>query len=221
MRTIRALTIAAAIVAALPTLATAQRGTQFTDAWFWGVKVGGLTVADSGQHYRQAPQVGLEWLITRHYGGLYVAGSEAFFHQQAFTFRDPVSADSGLRVIDLHNQRKLDVAMVGFPGDHLRFHPYVGAGFTFQEVVDADAQGPFSNADQVAFADTVIQQHKAAFAPLFMAGVQWREPRFSVFGQATLALLHNDYILANGRSYNFGYEVGLRYNVGTSIDRNP
>ena len=63
MRTIRALTIAAAVVVALPTIASAQHGRQFKDAWFWGIKAGGLTFADSSQAYKQAPLAGVEWLI--------------------------------------------------------------------------------------------------------------------------------------------------------------
>ena len=58
MRTIRALTIAAAVVAAVPTISVAQNGRQFNDAWFWGIKAGGLTIADSGQAYTPAPFAG-------------------------------------------------------------------------------------------------------------------------------------------------------------------
>jgi hypothetical protein len=28
-----------------------------------------------------------------------------------------------------------------------------------------------------------------------------------------------NFLLYNGRPFNFGFEVGLRYNAGTSIDR--
>ena len=55
MRKLRALTIAAAVIATLPTLAAAQAGREFKDAWFWGVKVGGFTLADSGGRIVQAP----------------------------------------------------------------------------------------------------------------------------------------------------------------------
>ena len=104
MRTIRALTIASAIAAVLPNAAAAQHGRQFKDAWFWGVKGGGLVLADTAEKYKPYPLAGVEWLITRSHAGLYMSGSQAFFTQQAFTFRDPNSpADSGVRVIDLKN----------------------------------------------------------------------------------------------------------------------
>jgi len=221
MRTIRAFTVAAAIVAALPSMAAAQAGRQFTDAWFWGVKAGGLTIGDS-LRTSQAGVAGIEWLITRHYGGLYVSGGEAFFNRQTFTFRDPNAlADSGFRAINLKNMRKFDVAAMGFPGDHLRWHPYVGVGFSYEQIASASPQAPFGNADQVAYADSVIAQHKVSFAPLFMGGAQYRMQRASVFGQISFSPMHSDFLLMNGRGYNIEYEVGLRYNVGTSIDRKP
>jgi len=215
----RALTVAGAIAMALPTIAAAQHGRQFSDAWFWGIKGGGLTFADSAQRTKSAGVVGAEWLITRHRAGLYISASEAFFNSTALTFKDPTAADSGLRVIDLKNMRKVDVALMGFPLQHLFYHPYVGVGFTMGAIADADPRGPFSNADQIAFADTVIQQDKVAFSPFFIGGVQWRLRYFSVFGQATASPAQKNFLLYNGKPWNFGYEFGLRYNVGTSIDR--
>ena len=217
---IRALTIAAALVEMLPTVATAQSGRQFNDAWFWGIKSGGLTLADSGQAYKQSALVGVDWLITRTHGGLYVSGAQTFFSRRALALRDSSGGlDSGYRVIDLKNMRKLDVAIMGFPGEYLTFHPYVGIGFTLNEVADAQARGPFANADQSNFADRTILARRASFSPLFIAGGQYRLTRFSVFGQATLSPSQKEFILYNGRPFNFGYEFGLRYNVGTSISR--
>jgi hypothetical protein len=126
----RPLAIAMATVLALPAISSAQHGRQFKNSWFWGLKGGAMTLADSGQAYRQAPFAGIDWLITRTHGGLYISGGQSFFNQQTFTLRDRTAPiDSGFRIVDLTNLRKLDVALVGFPGEHLRFHPYVGAGF--------------------------------------------------------------------------------------------
>lgn len=219
MRTIRALTIAAAVVAALPTIAAAQKGRQFKDSWFWGIKTGGFTLADSGQNYVQAPVVGVDWLITRTHGGLYVSGSQTFFSQHTFTLRDPVSPDSGLRPVSLKNLRRLDVAVMGFPGEHLRFHPYVGAGFSLGQVATVAAEPPFANADQFNFAEAVIADEKVAVTPMFIGGGQYRMRQFSLFGQATFSPAQKRFIMYNGRPFNFGYELGLRYNFGTSIEK--
>lgn len=220
MRTIRALTIAAAVVVALPSVSAAQHGRQFKDAWFWGIKAGGLTFADSAQSYHQAPLAGVEWLITRTRGGLYISAGQAFFNTQTITLRDPAApVDSGHREIRLKNMRKLDVALMGFPGQHIRFHPYVGAGFTMGQVSNAVASGPFSNTDQVSYAAAVIQEQKVGFSPILIGGAQWRMQMASVFGQMTMNTAHQGFILYNGRPFNFTYEFGLRYNVGSSIDR--
>jgi hypothetical protein len=220
MRTIRALTIATAIIAMLPTLAAAQAGRNFKDAWFWGIKAGGISLADSSTSYKQAPMAGVDWLITRTHGGLYISGAQSFFSRQAFTLRDPVAGtDSGVRVIDLKNMRKLDMAIMGFPGEHLRFHPYVGVGFSLNQVAEAEPQGPFGNTGQLTSAEQVIQDQKTAFSPLLIVGGQYRMTRFSVFGQATLSPVNTSFLLYNGKPYSIGYEFGLRYNVGSSISR--
>ena len=217
---IRALTLTAAIVAALPSLATAQSGRGFKDSWFWGIKGGGFALADSGRQYKQAPVAGIDWLITRTHGGLYISGSQVFSTQQTYTLRDPVvGADSGFRVIDVKDVRKLDVALMGFPGEHLRFHPYFGAGFTLSEAATAAGRGPYSSEDQITATDSVIQNGRTSFSPLFMAGAQYRMTRFSVFGQASFTAAQKGFILYNGRPFNFGYEFGLRYNVGSAIAR--
>lgn len=220
MRTIRALTIAAAVVAAVPTISVAQSGRQFNDAWFWGIKAGGLTIADSGQAYTQAPFAGIEWLITRKHGGLYVSAGQAFFTSQAFIFRDPAQPDSGERIVDIKNMRRVDIALMGFPGEHLRFHPYAGLGMALTQVADAQPQAPFGNSDQFLYAQQVIQENKVAFSPLLMAGVQYQMSRFSVFGQGSISPTQEKFLMYHGRPWSFSYEVGLRYNVGSSIDKN-
>ncbi|HEX3866536.1 MAG TPA: hypothetical protein VHV78_07265 [Gemmatimonadaceae bacterium] len=212
--------IASAFAVVLPSVAAAQSDRGFTDSWFWGVKAGGFTLADSGQRYIQAPMAGVDWMITRTHGGLYASLGEAFFSQHTFTLRDPSApADSGLRPISLKNMRKLDVALVGFPGDHTRFHPYAGIGFTMGAISTATPVGPFATDDQLTFANNVVSQERVAFSPLLMAGAQVRLTHFSVFGQGLMNPTNKSFLLYNGKAFNFEYELGLRYNVGSSIER--
>jgi len=221
MKLSRPLAIAMAVAVALPAISSAQQGRDFKNAWFWGIKGGGLTLADSGQMLRQAPMAGIDWLITRTHGGLYISAGQSFFKQQTFTLRDPSApADSGSRVIDLKDLRRLDVAVMGFPGEHDRFHPYVGAGFTLSQIAQAVPRGPFANTDQLNYADQIVQDQKVGFSPLFIVGGQYRLKRVSVFLQGTATPTQKNFLLYNGRSMNFSYEAGLRYNVGSSIDRN-
>src|SRR4029077_20810328 len=116
-----------------------------------------------------------------------------------FTFRDPnAPQDSGLRVIDLKNMRKLDFALMAFPGRHDRFHPYAGIGFSVAQVASAIPEGPFGNVDQIAFAQAVVHDRKVSIAPMFMGGVQGSLSWFSAFVQGSAIVAQNDFILYNG-----------------------
>jgi hypothetical protein len=213
------LTLTAAVIATLPTLAAAQQGRDFKDAWFWGFKTGGFSLADSGGKYVVAPIVGFDWLITRTHGGVYMAGSEAFFSQHTFTLQDPFTADSGLRAIKIQNLRRFDVLAMGYPGEYKHWHPYAGAGFTLQEIGTAVAEGVFSTVDQASFAAQVIHDNRVSFSPVFMGGAQYRLTYFSIFGQISLAPTQHSFLLYNGQSWNSTFEIGMRYNIGSSIDK--
>ena len=218
MRTIRALTIAATVIAALPALAGAQAGRQFKDSWFWGVKTGGFTVADSAGNTVFAPTIGAEWLVTRTRGGVYLSASQSFFKHHSFTLRDPVSIDSGLRAISLHNLRRFDAMAVGFPMPRKSYNAYGAVGFSVQQIASAIPEGPFTNVDQLNFAVAVIDEQKVVISPIVMGGIQWRLPQASVFGQISVNPTPTRFIGYNGQSWNFAFELGVRYNVGKSVD---
>ena len=65
MRLLRVLTAAIGLAALLPKPSAAQGGRQFKDAWFWGVKGGGVLYSSASTENSLAPLVGAEWLITR------------------------------------------------------------------------------------------------------------------------------------------------------------
>ena len=77
-------------------------------------------------------------------------------------------------MIRLNNLRKLDVAIMGFPGEHDRWHPYAGAGFSLNAIADADGQPPFNNVDDLAFTQALIQDDKVSFSPFGIGGAQYR-----------------------------------------------
>ena len=217
MRTIRALTAAAALMTALPGLATAQEGRQFRDSWFWGLKLGGFSYADSSGSYHQAPLIGAEWLITRTQGGLYIAGTQGYLTTQTLFAANLNNPDSTFRSVNLKNVRRLDVAGVGFPGHYGKWHPYVAAGISMVQVAGASAQGNYNSVDEFAITQAVIQATRVSFTPLVMAGAQYRLKKVSVFGQLLLLGVNENWILFNGRSLMPSYEIGVRYNIGSSI----
>ena len=118
MRTIRALTTVA-LVAALPSVMAAQGGRQFRDAWFWGVKGGGFTFADSAGSYTVAPAVGAEWVITRTHAGLYVGFSQAFMTTQTLFASNPAAPDTSLRPIELQGGATVLIPIRTPPGGWL------------------------------------------------------------------------------------------------------
>ena len=128
MRAIRALTVAA-LVALDVSVAAAQSTRHFKDSWFWGLK-GGITsyqVQSNPQAY--APMAGIDWLITRTNGGLYVSFDHSFFTRDSVFVNDSLSPlDTVPRTIILSGLRRFTIAGMLFPMQSYRLHPYIGFG---------------------------------------------------------------------------------------------
>jgi hypothetical protein len=223
-------TLAVTACLALSAISTAQsQGPRpFRDSWFWGA-YGGLTSytpvntidpAAAGTATMGA-QVGADWLITRKTGGLYLSVAQAFVSSQGAVPNGPTSADTGFRFVDVKALRRVNIAAMVFPGDYIRLRPYVGFGIAFDYL--GTAQPVFTGADtqrQEDFAASAVSEVKAALGPLLMVGAQYRILNaVSVFGQGTASAMSKDFLLANGNPVTVGLQVGLRYNIGSSIDR--
>ena len=59
---------ALSITAVLATAAQAQESRPFRNSWFWGAKVGTMSVGTTETGRTWAPSIGAEWLITRSAG---------------------------------------------------------------------------------------------------------------------------------------------------------
>ena len=73
--------------------------------------------------------------------------------------------------------------------------------------------------DQLNAAEQDILDRKVGVSPFLIAGGQYRFRPISVFVQGTANPVNKDFLLYNGKPWNFTLEAGIRYNVGTSIDR--
>lgn len=219
MRLLRVLAAASALAAVLTQPLAAQEGRQFKDAWFWGLKGGALVYPSASTERSAAPLVGLDWVITRSQGGLYVSFDESFFKTLgAFPDRDPSNVPFSHNV-DLENLRRLTVAGMVFPMPTAALHPYLGFGVSFNQIATATLQGGAASTSRYPQALDSVQTKRSTFSPTFMAGVQARMPQFSVFGQA-MAVPQTDYFLnRGGHSVLYTLEGGIRYNIGSSIDR--
>lgn len=220
MRITRALAAAVAIIAAMPRIGTAQLGSSFKDAWFWGVKAGGMDFNSATTSHRQAPLGGVEWLITRNHGGLYISYSEAFFTDQAAILTNADPTDTMPRIINLKNMRRLDMAAMAFPGNNSYVHPYAGIGFSLKQISGASpADMNFANMDEYNATQAYITQLRTGVSPYFVVGSQLRLIGFSVFFQGTASPAQKGMFLYNGKAFHLTYEAGLRYNIGSSISK--
>ena len=151
MRLLRVLTAAIGLAALLPKPSAAQGGRQFKDAWFWGVKGGGMLYSSASTENSFAPLVGAEWLITRTRGGLYVSFDQAFLTTTG-SFQDREPDSTFQRNVALKNLRRFSIAAMVFPMQSPRYHPYAGFGMMLNQIGSAAAQGAFLNSSRYAIA---------------------------------------------------------------------
>lgn len=221
-----ALTALLALSAIAP--ASAQGPRPFRDSWFWG-GFGGMTSytpvntidpAAAGSATLGA-QVGADWLITRQTGGLYVSVAQSFITSQGAVLNGPTSADTGFRFVDVKGLRRVNAAAMMFPGDFIKLHPYVGFGIAFDYLASAQPQFTVSDTQrQEDFAASSVSEVKAALGPLFIVGAQYRALNaVSAFGQFTASAMSKDFLLSNGNPISVGFQLGVRYNIGSSVDR--
>ena len=222
MRTIGRLVAAGFAVLALPHVATAQEGRLFQNSWFWGAKGGSYVFNSPNVENGFAAVVGGEWLITRTRAALYISAQEVFMWEgpTTTTIEDPYSF-TGRKNVFVSDIRSATVAMLAFPrimGGN--FRPYAGVGFTF---MNAFASGPALNGTESAvereYLEQAIDEAEEWFGFVALAGLQIQYRRFSVFGQATM-MPHqatSPYLL--NTNHNYFLETGIRWNMGSSIDR--
>lgn len=220
MRAIRVLAVAALVVVDV-SAASAQSTRHFHDSWFWGAKVGAMAYQVQSNTGGLAPMAGADWLITRKHGGLYVAGDYSVFSEQVMVNDsiNPIDVTPGGRATDIDDMFRITFAGMLFPLENQRFSPYIGMGMVLSSIVSAEAQGTYVNRTQENLVLTTIQNFKTTVQPNLIAGAQLRLPLVSVFGHATVTRSNNTFFLFTEPSWRMTFETGLRYNIGSSIDR--
>lgn len=223
MRMFRALRSAwsLALVGALglPAVAQAQGGRPFTDAWFWGLKAGGISYATSEASNRFAPTAGIDWLVTRTNGGVYLGYDFGFLTEQARVVDEGNPDNSGTRLLDLKGLHRFSIAAMAFPGRARTLRPYGGIGFALHRIGTVTPRGDFSSDDAALATVDSISEYRATFTPTLILGAQYRFRPISAFAQTTVAAAQERFFLHGGRSFIYGIEIGARYNIGASIDR--
>ena len=219
MRTIRVVTAGAALLGLLlPATMQAQFGRRFENAWFFGAKAGSAAVwTTTTRGY--APVLGGESIITRKRGGLYLAYDQTFFGtfregEFTTTVSDPVD---GERLVVLGDMRRVTAMALLFPNKRLLWRPYFGVGFAVNMVLNSEPVGDYVSTTHEEYVRATIDEQSTRAAPILMGGLQMELLRFSVFGQASYMPSQADFLLNNNETYFL--EFGIRYNIGTSIER--
>lgn len=213
MRTVRWLSLGLALATVLPSAAMAQEGRLFKNAWFWGAKAGITSFSTDRVTNAVAPTIGAEWLITRSKGGLYVSYDHAFFDEETVVYTQAY----GPHTIRMENMRRVTIAALAFPVNLGTLRPYGGLGIALNFIQSIEPTSTFSSADE----ETVVARRafdtkdRASF--IAMGGVQLQYRRFSAFGQASIMPAQSRFML-NARPV-YLLEGGIRWNVGSSIDR--
>jgi hypothetical protein len=219
MRTVRGLAIAIAALALVPQVGSAQLGRRFENAWFWGAK-GGLFVYSTVSAANQvAPVFGAEWVITRRRGGLYVSFDHGIMTETGQYLNADMLPDSSIADMELKDIRRYNMAAMIFPDIGRWVRPYIGLGASLTQIARATNRAAYTSTAEEMSTEGLISDYKATLSPLTIAGVQLRLPLASVFAQGTAMATPQRFFLRGGNTFTYSLEAGIRYNIGSSIDR--
>ena len=214
MQKLRAVAVAMAATLVVSASANAQGVRNFDNSWFWGFKTGVNTFSAPGFGNTSTVDFGIDWLITRQRGGLYVSGNNSIFERDVKVF--DAASTTGERTVRVNDLRRITFAAVAFPKHFGGITPYGGIGYTIAVLGDArvfvDSVNPFPTN---AFLDEV-ERNRSRGAVIGMAGLQIRTKRAAIFAQETILPSNSNFLFSSVMSF---FEFGIRYNFGSSIDR--
>ncbi|MFL5593889.1 MAG: hypothetical protein ACJ78M_04280 [Gemmatimonadaceae bacterium] len=214
MQKFRAVAVAAVATIVASASANAQQMRNFDNSWFWGFKSGVNTFAVPGHGNTSTVDLGIDWLITRTKGGLYVSGNQSIFERDLEVFDQ--ASQTGRRTIRVNDLRRITLAGVAFPKHFGGITPYGGIGYTLAVLGDARVFVDTANTfPSNAFLDQV-ESMRSRSAVMGMAGVQIQTKRAAIFAQETLLPSNTNFLFSSVLSF---FEFGVRYNFGSSIDR--
>jgi hypothetical protein len=213
MQKLRAVAVALVAAVVVSSSASAQMR-NFDNSWFWGFKTGINTFTVPGHRNTSTVDLGIDWLITRTKGGLYVSGNQSVFERD-LEFADPTSS-TGQRTIRVNDLRRITLAAVAFPKHFGAITPYAGLGFTIAVLGDARVFVDSANTFPTnSFLDEV-ENERSRSAAMGLAGVQIQTKRAAIFAQETILPSSSTFLFRSALSF---FEFGVRYNFGSSIDQ--
>jgi hypothetical protein len=214
MQKLRAVVVAMVATLVVSASAHAQGMRNFDNSWFWGFKSGINTFSVPGHGNTSTVDLGIDWMITRSKGGLYVSGNQSIFQRDLTVFDE--SGPNGQRTVRVNDLRRISFAALVFPKHFGGITPYGGLGYTLAVLGDArvfvDSASSFPSN---AFFDQ-IDQARSRSAVMGLFGVQVQLRRLAVFGQETILPSNPSFLFPSVLNF---FEFGVRINFGSSIDR--
>jgi len=210
----RAVVVALVATLVVSASAHAQGMRDFDNSWFWGFKSGVNTFSVPGHGNTSTVDFGVDWVITRTKGGLYVSGNQSIF-QRDLEFFDQ-SSNSGQRTVRVNDMRRITLAGLAFPKHFGGITPYAGLGYTITVLGDArvfvDSANTFPSN---AFLDEV-ERERSRGAVVAIGGVQIQARKLAIFAQETIVPSNSSFLFSSVLNF---FEFGVRLNFGSSIDR--
>jgi len=215
MQKLRAVAVAAVATIVVSASANAQEVRNFDNSWFWGFKSGINTFSVPGHGNTSTVDLGVDWVITRTKGGLYVSANQSVFKRDVEVF--DASSTTGQRTVQATDMRRISFAALAFPKHFGGITPYGGLGYTIAVLGDARVVVDTANNSfpSNAFLDAV-DQARSRSSVLAMAGVQIQTRRAAIFAQETMLPSNSTFLFSSVLSF---FEFGVRWNFGSSIDR--
>jgi hypothetical protein len=214
MQKLKAVAVAVVATLVVSASAKAQEMRNFDNSWFWGFKSGINTFSAPGHGNTSTVDLGVDWLITRTRGGLYVSANQSIFKRDVDVFDQ--ASNTGQRTVQVSDLRRISFAALAFPKHFGGITPYAGLGYSIAVLGDArvyvDSANTFPNN---SFLDKVngARSRGAVFG---MGGVQIQTKRAAIFAQETMLPSNGQFLFPSVLSF---FEFGVRYNFGSSIDR--
>ena len=210
----RAVVVALVATLVVSASAHAQGMRDFDNSWFWGFKSGVNTFSVPGHGNTSTVDFGVDWVITRTKGGLYVSGNQSIF-QRDLEFFDQ-SSNTGQRTVRVNDMRRITLAGLAFPKHFGGITPYAGLGYTITVLGDArvfvDSANTFPS---IAFFDEV-ERERSRGAVVAIGGVQIQARKLAIFAQETIVPSNSSFLFSSVLNF---FEFGVRLNFGSSIDR--
>lgn len=213
MRLLKLASLCLVACAALATPASAQQFGKFDDSWFWGAKAGAGSFTTSATASKTAPTFGLDWMITRTRGGLYVSADQSSFNRTV-TLTDASSAN-GKRQVVINDLRRVGFGGLVFPPPYGRMRAYAGLGAAISILGSAVAQNDSAGGAPSQDFINKTENARSRASLMAMLGGQIQFGRAAYFMQETVLPSGAEFLVPSTMSF---FEVGIRFNFGSSID---